>query len=175
MKAQAIDHIVVNSIADDPEICAKPGVMCLRNAVNIASTNDIAILITFSVSGTILLNQFLQNPNPADLASFLIRNARAPITIDGTNQQVSLDGRYGTSIFTLYDSQVTFIDLTIQNVDIPSLSAVHAEQSVVTVDKSAFIRDAGSNGAIDNESGSLLVTNSIFTDTFTSYSGAIFY
>jgi len=159
--AYELQPIIVNTLADTGSV----GVCALRDAITAANSqaavngcaagtgND---LITFSVTGTILLGSTL---------TAITNTSPASLTIDGTGQNIIINGGGTYGVLSVSGgATLTLNDLTIENGSATFGGGIE-NNGTLTVTNSTFSgNNASANGGgIYNEVGTLNLTNSTFS------------
>jgi len=164
--------IFVNSLAD--EIKLANGQCTLREAIQNANLNndssggDCAAgtrgneLITFSVSGYIILNRTL--PTISD-----------PLTIIGpyNGVGVTVNGNGKVGAFTVNTSSLTLQNINIVNTLNVQGGAINNNRGAITIENGVFSfnKASGNGGAIFNSNGVVVISNSTFTDNSAPLNG----
>jgi uncharacterized repeat protein (TIGR01451 family) len=137
----------------------------LDAAVAQANTDNAGDTINFSCSGTI------------DLTATL--DITGSMTIDGTGQQVALDGQGQVGVLSVASGvTLTINSLTVQDGDAQDGAGLANSGGTVNIDDSTFSGSVAgdSGGAVDNYlGGTLTITDSIFSDNRADqqYGGAV--
>lgn len=164
--------IFVNSLAD--EIKPANGQCTLREAIQNANINgdvsggDCAAgtrgneLITFSVSGYIILNKPL--PTITD-----------PLTIIGpyNGVGVTVDGNGKVAAFTINTSILTLQNINVVNTLNVQGGAINNNRGTITIENGTFSfnKASGNGGAIFNSNGIVNISHSTFTDNSAALNG----
>ncbi len=138
------------------------GAGSLRQAITDANAAAGADTITFSVSGTILLDSTLPHITDAD-----------GLTMDGTGQTVIISGKHAVQVAIVdAGASLTLNNLTIANGEYTIGSGILNSGTLIITNSAFFGNSAAvSGGGIRNQGGTATITNSTFSGNSTSGQG----
>ncbi len=143
------------------------GAGSLRQAIIEANAAAGADTITFSVSGTILLDSTLPHITDAD-----------GLTMDGTGKTVIISGKHAVQVAEVdAGASLTLNNLTIADGEYTVGGGIVNNAGTLTITNSTFSGNSATNvgGGIVNNAGTLTITNSTFSgNSATNGGGGIF-
>jgi CSLREA domain-containing protein len=153
--AHAATTITVNSSADPGDGICDATECTLREAIDAAATGDTIIFSPTLNGSTITLSSF---------GSLDIMN---DLTIDGSNNAITISGDHSTQVFCVCPgAQLALKNLTVAEGDVSDIGGGIFNGGTLEVTNSTFSGNSvgDSGGAIYNNGGTLEVTNSTFSN-----------
>jgi hypothetical protein len=162
------EPLVVNTTAD--EIVSPPGVLSLREALNLANVLDGGATITFDPTvfagaTTITLT----------LGQLDLRNTTGPITIDGPGAGLlAIDGDKASGIFEV-DAMVSasISGVTIQNSGTQTYGGGIDNQGTLVLDQDTFLADSAYQGGGLYNGGTVAITGCTFENNYAVNGGGV--
>jgi len=153
--------LVVNTAAD----ADAPGLLTLRDAVNIASVNTTTTAEPITFDPTVFATPQTITLTDGTLELGGSRSSVAPITITGSSAGVTIDGRGLSTVFTVNGVTASLSDLTITGDSGDAGGGIDNEGGALTVSGCTFVDNSTpfSGSGIDNDGGSVTVDDSTFS------------